>query len=983
MKKFLIIVLAAVALFFGYAIIDSIVLSFSGNYLKHNVGHFEEGSLEDLINSSQEDYYEYVMLHGMEYPENEFIKVDIIEDIVAIEGFELNPYYNFEGQEKAVLTDEEGSVTWSINIPTAGYYNIGINYYPIEGKSSSIERTILINGELPFAGATNVVFPRIWGSLGEVVQDIQGNDIRPTQVELPRWSESIVKDPTGYVDGNYAFYFEEGINTVTFKSEREPLLMGDLYIKSIEEALSYEEVLSKYETNGYKRITDNGMLIEAENYSYTTSPTLYALSDRNPATSPNNSPSLVKLNSIGGANWGTNGDAFVWNFTVEETGLYEISFRLKQRLATGMTSARNIYINGEIPFKELENYTFVHGDDWRMQTLGTEEEAYLFYFEAGENYEFKMESSLGLYGSRISRVESIINNLSSLYRDIIRYTGPEPDPNRDYDLLARIPNLIEIIEHELDNLKGIRKDLIDMSGSRSEKTGILDTIIFQLEDFIKKPSEIHRKLKAYNDNISSLGTLLILLGSQPLEVDYFVLHGSDYELPKPRVNVFASSWFSFRAFLATFTTDYSAVGVTNVDGANEKIEVWLTVGQDQTNILRKLIDEQFTPNNGIQVDLKLVSSAALLPATLSGRGPDVALGVGNNIPVDYALRNAVVDLSKFEDYPEVEARFHESAVVPYRINGGTFGVPEQQFFMMMFYRTDIFEEYGLKVPETWDDVIQVVIDLQKYNLEFYMPVPMTAGAAVTLAPNPVFSTMFYQNDGQFYINGDSESGFNEGKGPEVFERWTEFYTAYSFAVDANFANRFRSGQMPIGLAYYNTYNTLSVFAPEIRGKWDFLPVPGTLVYDEDGNPVIDPETNEQAIRRETVGTGTSAIILDQTDNEDASWEFLKWWTSTEVQIRFGREMEGILGAAARYPTANVEAMNSLPWRVDELKVLQEQWAWVRGIPEVPGSYMTGRHLDNALRLVINESANPRETIYDYVQQINDEIRKKRDEFGMD
>ncbi|HLT00157.1 MAG TPA: extracellular solute-binding protein, partial [Acholeplasma sp.] len=211
-------------------------------------------------------------------------------------------------------------------------------------------------------------------------------------------------------------------------------------------------------------------------------------------------------------------------------------------------------------------------------------------------------------------------------------------------------------------------------------------------------------------------------------------------------------------------------------------------------------------------------------------------------------------------------------------------------------------------------------------------------------------------------------------GPQVFETWTSFYTDYSFPVEANFVNRFRSGQMPIGITYYNTYNTLAVFAPEIRGKWNFIAVPGTEYLDNNG---------QTQIRRETVSTGTGAILLEQSDKKDSSWEFMKWWTSTETQVRFGREMEGILGAAARFPTANVEAMKQLPWTVNELNKLLEQWDWVKGIPEVAGGYMTGRHLDNAFRLVYNESANPRETIYDYVQMINDEIQKKRREFGLD
>ncbi|VEU80296.1 extracellular solute-binding protein [Haploplasma axanthum] len=633
---------------------------------------------------------------------------------------------------------------------------------------------------------------------------------------------------------------------------------------------------------------------------------------------------------------------------------------------------RNIYINNEIPFKELENYTFKFNSSWRIQTLGTDKEAFKFYFEAGKEYEFSMETSLGSYGPKIAQIENVISNLSKIYREILVFTGPEPDPNRDYQLTTRVPNLISRLNAELEELHKIRDKIIEISGSKSEKTGILDTIILQIEDFLKKPSQIHKKLTTFNNNVSSLGTLIILLSDQPLELDYIAVHGSDGKLPKNSVNIFKQMFFSIRAFFASFTTDYSSVGKTTKD-ANETINVWLTVGKDQANILRKLIDEKFTPMHDIQVDLKLVSSASLLPATSSGKGPDVAMGVGTNVPVNYALRNASYDLTKFSDFKDIIKRFNRSAYESFEFGDGTYALPEQEIFMMMFYRTDIFDELGLNVPNTWQDVIKMIPDLQKYNLEFFLPVPRTQGAVVNLPPNPIFSTMFYQNGGSFYINNNTESGFNEGLGPEVFETWTQFYTDYSFPVEANFANRFRSGQMPLGITYYNTYNTLSVFAPEIRGKWGFLPVPGTEYIDENG---------EKQIRRDTVSTNTGAMILNNSSKKDASWEFLKWWTSTDTQVRFGREMEGILGAAARYPTANVEAFESLPWKRNELEVLKEQWSWVRGIPEVPGSYMTGRHLDNAFRMVINETANPREVIYDYVQIINEEINKKRKEFNL-
>ena len=516
--------------------------------------------------------------------------------------------------------------------------------------------------------------------------------------------------------------------------------------------------------------------------------------------------------------------------------------------------------------------------------------------------------------------------------------------------------------------------IIEISGSKSEKTGILDTVILQLDDFIDKPREIHTQLLTFNSNISSLGTLVLLLSAQPLELDYIMFHSPDATLPKSKESFLGGLMFSIKAFVATFNTDYSNLGETGDFETNRSVEVWLSIGRDQANVLRKLIDESFTPDTKIKIDLKLVNSSVLLPATLSNVGPDVAMGLGNNIPVNYAMRSAVYDISQFDDFEEVTKRFKNSAMVPFEFEGGYYALPEQQVFLMLFYRTDIFEELGLTVPNTWEDVISMIPDLQKHNLEFYLPVPITQGAVMNLPPNPIFSTLFYQNDGEFYIDGNRRSGFDQGKGPEVFEMWTQFYTDYSFPVQADFLNRFRSGQMPIGITYYNVYNTLSVFAPEIRGKWDFVMVPGTEVDDGQGGTTI---------RRDTVSTGTSIMIMNDCEDKDAAWEFLKWWTSTKVQVQFGREMEGILGAAARYPTANIQAMSELPWTVTEYSKLEEQWDWVRGIPEVPGGYMTGRHLDNAFRLVYNEHTNPKETIYDYVQIIDEEISSKRNEFGLD
>ncbi len=968
MNKFAIVLLSLIGAFALFVAIEPVWLQNRQDYTRFNTEPFDDSFYDELSYFDISDYYSYLDSFDAVMPDVEPIVIDASDYILEEGDVDVIDY---AGKTDVLLTGEISSVTWTVDVEEAGFYQMKVNYYPYPGKSSSIERTIKINDEVPFDGANTVTFHRIWGNETVIRQDINGNDIRPSQIETPFWTYSYVKDHIGYVNDPYYFHFVQGVNTITFDSMREPLLIESIELVASADVPTYADVRSTYGA-----LPDAGaelVFVQGEHQAYSTSPTLYPLNDRtSPLTEPA-SPNKVRLNTIGGNNWRVAGDKIAWDFTVEEAGLYTISMRVKQKLATGMNVYRNIYIDGELPFVELANYAFTYGDDWRIQTLGAEDEPYQFHLEAG-THTIEMEVSLGSYGPIIGQVQTSINNLNKLYREILIYTGPEPDQYRDYQLTERIDNLVGRLEAERDALRQVQSDIITISGSKSEKTGILDTVILQLEDFIEKPREIHQNLPTYNSNISSLGTLVLLLSAQPLEVDYIAVHGSDADLPATTASTWTRMTFGVRSFLSTFVTDYASLGQTDEFETTETVEVWLSIGRDQANVLRKLIDESFTPNNGIKIDLKLVNGAVLLPATLSNVGPDVAMGLGNSIPVNYAMRNAVYDISQFDDFEEVADRFKDSAMVPFEYEGGYYALPEQQIFLMMFYRTDIFEELDLTPPDTWQDVITLIPDLQKHNLEFYLPVPITQGAVMNLPPNPVYATLFYQNDGEFYINGKTESGFNEGKGPEVFELWTQFYTDYSFPVQANFVNRFRSGQMPIGITYYNTYNVLSVFAPEIRGKWDFIPVPGTVDEDELGN---------EYIRRETVSTGTSVMIMNDADNKVAAWEYLKWWTSTDVQVQFGREMEGILGAAARYPTANVAALSQLPWTVREYQKLESQWDWVRGIPEVPGGYMTGRHLDNAFRLVYNESSNPRETIYDYVQIINDEIAKKRREFGLE
>lgn len=75
-----------------------------------------------------------------------------------------------------------------------------------------------------------------------------------------------------------------------------------------------------------------------------------------------------------------------------------------------------------------------------------------------------------------------------------------------------------------------------------------------------------------------------------------------------------------------------------------------------------MVDDTFTPDTGIKVNVEVVAANALLSAVMAGRGPDVVLSVGADQPVNYALRGAAEDLTQFEDYQEVLSSYTESHI---------------------------------------------------------------------------------------------------------------------------------------------------------------------------------------------------------------------------------------------------------------------------------------------------------------------------------
>jgi len=875
---------------------------------------------------------------------------------------------NFEGERRVLRTEEASFIEYTVAIPQTGMYHIYLEYFPLASRGINIERSFKINGETPFLGANWLAFNRVWGDApGGVRRDNQGNEIRPAQIELPRWEQAWFTDSQGFITEPYSFYLPAGNNVLRIEGINEPVAIRALALKAPVQTQPYRAYAAAINTGAFSGGDPSYIQkIQGEDAVRRSDPSLYAIYDRSSGATEPPSVATIRLNMIGGQSWRVAGQWIEWEFDVPQDGMYRISVKGRQNYNRGFVSNRSVLIDGQIPCAELAEVPFTYNNKWNQITLRDDEGDMLFPLSAG-GHTLRLQATLGAMGTMLSVMEESVFRLNGIYRKVLVLTGPEPDIYRDYRVEVVYPEVIEAMRLESKILYKLVDDLSAYSGERSAQAAVALTIARQLEMFVRRPDKIPRTMVNFKFNISALGDSLLALSQSQLDIDYILISGANAPLPRINENFFVVASHEIRSFFASFFVDYNNLGDVYRKGAGV-VEVWLLAGRDQSSIIKSMIDDTFTPQTGIRVNVKLVAADAVMPAVVAGTGPDAALTVPQGDPVNYAVRHAALDLSQCEGYDELVKEFSHSVIVPFEYAGGVYGLPETQYFHVMFYRKDIMEELGLDIPNTWEDLINIMPIIQKSNMNVGVPSVATTVQANIDITN--FMAHLFQRGGRMYNAEGSRTMLDSSVAIDAFDVYTKFFTHYKTPKVYDFLNRFRTGEMPLGFADYTNFNTLEVFAPEIRGLWGFTRMPGLVKSDG----VID----------RSVSTGTLAtMIFSNAKRPDLAWVFVKWWLSADTQLRFGRELESIMGAAARYPTANYEAFKRLSWGSEQMAVLDEQRSWTVGTPEVPGGYFVQRHIINAARRILNEGEDTRETMLDYVITINDELIKKRKEFGLE
>ena len=851
------------------------------------------------------------------------------------------------------------SAIWNINVQKADFYEIYFTYIPLNKKNIDIKVSISFDDSYPYSALSDLTLARLWqNKTNSIEKDKDGNDIIPEQVMSSSFVTDVAEDKSGIVLEPYKVYLEAGNHQIKLTAKSESVAVKEIKLSAYKEVKAYKDVFdsSKKSENSTRII-----YIEGEKANLKSSNAMAPKSDVGCELTPN-SPIYDLINNIGGTTWQMAGDTLYWDFNVEKSGYYKLAFNYMQNDVINGTSFRWIKIDGQTPFKELKNIKFSYCTKWQyVKFESPEREPYYIWLDKG-NHTLSMEVTISEISEYYKRLQKIVEVLSDTYMEIVMITGETPDVRRDYELFKQIPNLNNTLKDIYKELNDLSKDIQNSSGENSNQyVASFNNMARVVKNMVDNPYMAHQYVKDYYTNYCTVSSWLYDMLEMPLRLDQIQLVPMNKEYPGVNSGFFKSLGYSFKRFLVSFSNDYNNQEANN----NSELELWVNWGIDQSKALISLIQQSFTEETGIEVNVR-VTNASLVNGILSGNYPDLSLHLARTEPVNLGIRGALYDLKQFDDYEQVTERFQKDASVPYTYNGKVYALPDTQGFYIMFYRTDILNELDIPLPKTWDDFIKAATILQRKNMQIYIPytqITTTTTVNTGIGGLNLYATLMAQNGVDIYNKEQTACQINTNEAISVFKFWTELYTDYKYLKEADFYNRFRVGSMPLGIAPYATYMTLEDAAPEIKGKWDIACVPGNA----DGSYAV-------------AGSGTGCSIIKKSSHKKEAWEFLKWWTSADTQLRYSNNVESSLGAVGRQITSNVEAFKNLSWSNDSEQVLLEQWSRVKEVPEIPGSYYLTRAVDQAFWAVLNDGKEYKSTMNKWNDIANGEISRKINEY---
>lgn len=952
----------------------AVAVCIGGAYLIFNLNHAEYVEdvspeelrkayelLSDSLVSSDYMYTDYLQYLDVGYGEGNYkASPKQGEASVYDAGIDL-PAYDGE----AVTLNYEQTAEYKVNVDKTGVYYLAVDYLSAGNSYLDYTVDVALNGDTQYQEWKTVELSLYWqDSVSEYLVDRYGDEIAPTQKRVNQWNRTYLYNNTYSSTHPLYMTLEAGENTITLTNRsNDGLALGTLYVEApVEECLTYEEYSAQYEGQPVAAKEDT-IVINATDYTIKNSAEIIYSSTSNPAVTPYNAEYKL-LNTL---SWTKPGNEITYEIHVKKDGLYKLGFHYMNEKEE-FNSYESIRIDGEVPFQELRCYAFPYSNsEWANEVLSDEEgNPYYIYLSKGiHTLTIKTEMEPIIEAWRYGQL--IAEHVTQFSLDIKKISGQDADKYRTWKMTQYIPEIPDYLDAYMTLIQHIRYLLQNESeyGINGALLSYLDKAEIFIEDMAEYPDEIALYTTSLTGADNSVLVAVSKFTSSIMNVN-FSLDGiyafGDDRMPKAKASVLDNIANGIKTVYYSFTSEKYKTDSEDED----ELTIWVSRALTHVDLLQKLADTEFTPQTGIKVKISVMPDANKLTlASAADETPDIALGLISHMPFDLACRGALYDMTQFEDFWETADRFVAGAMVPYTYNEGVYAIPETLDFDAVIYRTDIFENLGLEVPDTWDELIELLPSLQRYGMNFYHNISSGVGYKWFYQTTP----LIFQNGGSLYAENGTATAIDSPNSVKGLKQLGDLFVAYSLDTQVQeFFNSFRYSVLPIGIVDSNNYVLIKNGATELEGQWALAPYLGTV--QEDGS-----------INRNFIANGTGGVIFADTQMPEEAWEFMKWWTGTETQVEYTYTLRSTYGDTYFWLPSNVEALEQAPIDQEDKKVILDMVQWLRDVPRTPGQYLLERSISDIWNTMVFDGTSAQVAADEKVIAINREIKKKMQELG--
>ncbi|MFJ7496689.1 ABC transporter substrate-binding protein [Streptomyces sp. NPDC097727] len=301
---------------------------------------------------------------------------------------------------------------------------------------------------------------------------------------------------------------------------------------------------------------------------------------------------------------------------------------------------------------------------------------------------------------------------------------------------------------------------------------------------------------------------------------------------------------------------------------------------------QEVVDAFNRTHDTVQVDFQQIPTggqggyAKLSNAARAGNAPDVATIEYPQVP-GFAIDGVAREITDMVS-DRLRAKLLPQALGLTTFEKRVFSVPLDVEPMVMHYRTDLFKQYGLEIPRTWDDFEDVARTVHRKAPGRRLATFATDGAAQ-------FAAFAWQAGAQWYDTRADAWNVSLADGPSrrvasYWQRLIDQDLVFMNAVDSRqYDAQVSNGQVLVRLSGAWDAGAQMNARPGQKGKWAIAPLPQWKESDS------------------ALGThgGSTFAVTSHSKHPEAALEFIEWQVSHPDALRARLSS----GTSSQYPAA--------------------------------------------------------------------------------